>query len=203
MAGYRDTSIKRKLMLVIVCTSVLGLSLACMAFEIYERSSFRESMVSGLAANADSLGLATAASIAFEDKKFADQMLGTIRSEHYVMAVVLYDNRRQRFAEYRRRELEPGFRTPEWREDGTVFDKESVTLYRSIWLDGSKAGSIAIVSDLSALQSKMREYRGISALVLLISIVITFLVSSRLVSVITQPILRLAKVADSVSRQKD
>ena len=64
MAGYRDTSIKRKLMLVIVCTSVLGLSLACMAFEIYERSSFRESMVSGLAANADSLGLATAASIA-------------------------------------------------------------------------------------------------------------------------------------------
>src|SRR4051812_44482492 len=102
MAGYRDASIKRKLTFVILCTCVLGLSLTCMAFEIYERTSFRKAMVSSLAENADSLGLATAASLTFDDKQFAEQMLGTIRSEHYVMAAVLYDKSGEEFAEYRR-----------------------------------------------------------------------------------------------------
>jgi hypothetical protein len=64
-AGYRDASIKRKLTFVILCTCVLGLSLTCMAFETYERASFRKSMVSRLTEDADSLSLATAASLAF------------------------------------------------------------------------------------------------------------------------------------------
>jgi hypothetical protein len=42
MSFYRDAPIQRKLTLVIFCTSILGLSLACMGFEIYERASYRE-----------------------------------------------------------------------------------------------------------------------------------------------------------------
>ena len=203
MAVYRDASIKRKLTSVILCTCALGLSLASMAIEIYERASFRESMISGLAANADSLGQATAASLTFEDKKFAEQTLGTIRSEHYVMAVILYAKSGKVFAEYRRSGLGAEFKTPTWKEEGTQFDQASLTVYRNISLDGGKAGSIAIVSDLSELQSKMRQYRKISALVLLVSILLTFVISSRLVGLITQPILHLAEVAGRVSAQKD
>jgi len=203
VALYRDASIKRKLISVILCTCVLGLSLACMAFEIYERASFRGSMVIGLAANAESLGLATAASIAFGDKEAAEEMLRTIRSEQYVMAVILYDKNGRVFAEYRRSGVGAEFKTPARRGAGTTFDKQSLTLYRDISVDGQKAGSIAIVSDLSELQSKMREYRKISALVLLVSILITFVISSRLVGLITQPILHLAEVAGRVSTQKN
>jgi signal transduction histidine kinase/CheY-like chemotaxis protein len=203
VAFYRDASIKRKLTLVVVCTCALGLSLACMAFEIYERASFRGAMISGLAANADSLGLATAASLAFDDKKFAEQMLGTIRSERYVMAAILYDKTGKVFAEYRRSGLGAEFKTPTWKEEGTKFDSESLTLYRNISAAGERSGSIAIVSDLSGLQSKMREYRELSVLVLLVSILITFVISSRLVGLITQPILKLAEVTGRVSAQKD
>jgi signal transduction histidine kinase/CheY-like chemotaxis protein len=203
MAGYRDASIKRKLTTVTVCTCVLGLSLACMAFEIYERASFRKSMINGLAADAESLGLATAASLAFEDKKFAEQMLDTIRSERYVMAVILYDKGGKVFAEYRRSELGAEFQTPAWRDEGTNFGRESLTLYRNVSVDGAKAGSIAIVSDLSELQSKMREYRELSVLVLVVSILITFVISSPLVRLITQPILQLADVAGKVSAQRN
>jgi len=103
-----------------------------MAFEIYERASFRGAMISGLAANADSLGLATAASLAFDDKKFAEEMLGTIRSERYVMAVILYDKRGKVFAEYRRSDLGAEFKTPTWKDEGNKFDSESLTLYRNI-----------------------------------------------------------------------
>lgn len=90
MAAYRDASMRRKLTFVILCTCVLGLSLTCMAFEFYERASFRKAMVSRLTEDADTLGLATAASLAFDDAKFAEQTLGTIRSQRYVMVAVLY-----------------------------------------------------------------------------------------------------------------
>jgi signal transduction histidine kinase/DNA-binding response OmpR family regulator len=203
MAGYRDASIKRKLTFVILCTCVLGLSVTCMAFEVYERASFRTMMVNGLTEDPDSLGLATAASLAFDDRTFAEQMLGTMRSERYVMAAVLYDKSGKVFAEYRRSGLGASFKTPPWKEEGTIFGEDSLTVRKNILVDGSKAGSIAIVSDLSELQLKMRQYRELSVLVLLASILITFLISSRLVGLITQPILHLAEVAARVSAQKD
>jgi signal transduction histidine kinase/DNA-binding response OmpR family regulator len=203
MAFYRDSSIQKKLTYAIVCTSVLGLSLACMAFEVYERASFRGAMVSGLEEDAESLGLATTASLAFNDKESAEQMLSTIRSEHYLMVAALYDKNGRLFAEYRRSGLATEFKTPKWEGEGTKFDEGSLALYRNILLGGQRAGSIAVVSDLSEFQTKMRKYREISLAVLLVSTVVTFLVSSRVVRVITLPILRLASIAGKVSEQEN
>jgi hypothetical protein len=56
----RKSSIQRKLIFVFVCTSVLGLSLACIGFEVYERISFRAAMVTDVATLADILGSNTA-----------------------------------------------------------------------------------------------------------------------------------------------
>ncbi len=41
MPLFRDSSIRRKLSTVIFFTSLLGLSIAALSFEIYERASFR------------------------------------------------------------------------------------------------------------------------------------------------------------------
>jgi hypothetical protein len=56
MSFYRDASIQRKLTFGILTTSLLGLSLACMAFEIYERASFRRALTSELSALAGYAG---------------------------------------------------------------------------------------------------------------------------------------------------
>jgi hypothetical protein len=49
-------SIQRKLTFVILTTSLLGLSLACLCSEIYERGSFRGAITSQLTALAGTLG---------------------------------------------------------------------------------------------------------------------------------------------------
>src|SRR5579864_5213054 len=203
MAFYRDSSIQKKLTFAIVCTSVLGLSLACMAFEVYERSSFRSEMISGLEEDAESLGLTSTASLAFNDKESAERTLSTLRAEQYIKVAALYDKNGKLFAEYRRSGLPEEFKPPMWRGEGTKFDRDSLALYRNILLGGQRVGSIAVVSDLSQFQTKMRKYQEISLAVLLLSTAVTFLVSSRLVRVITQPILRLAEIAGKVSEQED
>jgi PAS domain S-box-containing protein len=203
MRLLRNASIQRKLTFVILCTSLVGLSLACLSFDLYERSSFRAAITSELSALADTLGANTAASLAFNDRKSATDMLGALGAESHVVAACLYESRGTIFAEYRRDKITPGCAMTEGREDGARFDKNSVTLYRTVSLGGEKAGAIAIVSDLGALRGKIRQFTEISLVVILFSVLATYLVSSRLLRLITEPILNLAQIAGRVKEKED
>ena len=203
MPLIRNSSIQRKLTFVIVCTSLVGLSLACLSFDLYERKSFRGAMTSELTALADTLGANTAASLAFSDRKSATDVLGALRAEKHIVGACLYDNHGAVFAEYRRDGNGTGLRMPPRREDGEVFGKESVILYQTVWLGGEKSGAIAIISDLGALQEKFRQYTEISIIVILLSVLATYLVSSRLLRLITEPILHLAEIAGRVTAKED
>jgi hypothetical protein len=203
MALFKNSSIQRKLTFVIVCTSLVGLSLACLIFDLYERTSFRGAMTSELSVLADTLGANTAASLAFNDRKSAQDMLGALRAERHIVAACLFDSHGVVFAEYRRDGIGSALAISPRREDGAQFGKDSLTLYRTVSLGGEKTGAIAILSDLGALQAKIRQYTEISLVVILISILVTYIVSSRLLRLITEPILHLAQVATRVTTNED
>jgi len=203
MALIRNSSIQRKLTFIIVCTSLVGLSLACLSFDFYERSSFRAAMTSELSVLADTLGANTAASLAFNDQKSAQDMLSALRAEPHIVAACLFDSHGVVFAEYRRTGIAAEFAMPSRREDGAQFQKDSLTLFRAVSLGGEKTGAIAIISDLGALQAKIRQYTEISVVVILFSILATYVVSSRLLRLITEPILHLAQVAARVTAKED
>ena len=82
----RSAAIQQKLTLVIVCTSLVGLSLASLVFDAFERSSFRAAMTSEFSALAGTLGANTAAALAFNDRKSAEDTLGALRAEQHVIA---------------------------------------------------------------------------------------------------------------------
>src|SRR5712664_3898018 len=203
MLFIRNASIQRKLTLVVFFVSVLGLSMTCLALEVYERASFRASMTSALSAHADVLGLNTAASLTFNDRESALNLLAPLRIQRNIVAACIYDRRGNIFAEYRRAGAGGDFTMPAWHEDGTQFGPGALTLYRSISLNGERIGSISLISDYSELTAKMKQFREISALVLIISILVTVLVSDRLVQLITEPILQLAGIAARVSAKED
>ena len=203
MSFYRDASIRQKLSFVVLCTSLLGLSLACLGLELYERSNFRNSLTSELAVLADTLGANSAASLVFNDRKSAQEMLAGLRAEPHVMAACLYDNDGNIFAEYRHAGEAARLAMPASQRDGVQFGPDSLTLFRSIFLDGRRTGSIVVVSDLEGLRAKTREYTKISAMVILFSVLITVLVSTRLLELITRPILQLAGIAATVTAEKD
>jgi len=203
MWQFSNASIHRKLLLVIFSTSILGLATACLAFEIYERASYRAAMVGGLASDADTLGMGAAAALTFSDRKSAQELLGTIRAERNIVIVTLYDKQEEIFAEYRRAGLDPGFKAALGKEEGARFGKDTLTLRRSLFQGGESVGAIVIVSDLAEFQAKMANYREISLLVLVVCAFTTFLVSSRLVRLISEPILQLAALTERVSTNED
>ncbi len=123
--------------------------------------------------------------------------------EPHVVAGCFYDIHGTIFAEYRRAGVGSDFSMPVWRADGAFLGAETLTLHRSFSSNGEKIGSIAIVSDFSEFRAKMKQFREISAVVLIVSIFVTALISSRLVWLITEPILQLAGIAGRVSAQED
>ncbi len=153
MKLFRNSSIQAKLAAVILATSCLALGLACAGFTLYQREVFRTTMVNELSALADTLGANTAASLMFSDRKSAGDMLGALGGEKHIIAACLYDTQGRIFTEYRRPELARSFVMPEWQGESAQFDAEYLRLSRTVFLQGTRVGSITIISDLSLLNA--------------------------------------------------
>jgi PAS domain S-box-containing protein len=199
----REASIERKLTFVMMATSLLGLSLACLCFEIYERVGYREAITSELTALSQTLGANTTASLAFNDHQSAVDILNALAAERHIVAGCLYDKHGDFFAAYQRKTGVSNCSPHSSNVTEAKFEANSVALSQIISLSGEVAGSIVLTSDLNALHAKIRQYTEIAALVILLSVVTTLLVSSRLIGLITAPILQLAKIAGRVSAQED
>jgi len=199
----RDFSIRFNLALLILTTSVLAVVLASLGFAIYERQSYRASAVRELTALAGTQGANTAASLAFNDPGTAKEMLGALATEPHILLACLYDNQGHIFAEYRSPGAPPPLAVSAWRPDGAYFDSESLTLFRGVLLKGERTGSIALVFSLRDFRSRLFEYAKIAILVLLLSVLITFLISLRLARFIGNPLVQLAAVARHISTDKD
>jgi signal transduction histidine kinase/CheY-like chemotaxis protein len=199
----REASIERKLTFVMMATSLLGLSLACLCFEIYERVSYRAAITSEMTALSQTLGANTTASLAFNDHQSAVDILSALSAERHIVASCLYDKHGDLFAVYQRKSSENNCSRLAPNVLGAKFEAQTVMLSQVISLSGENAGSIVLISDLDALHAKIRQYTEIAALVIFLSVVTTLLVSSRLIGLITAPILQLAKIAGRVSSQED
>ena len=152
---------------------------------------------------ADTVATNSHVPLAFHEQKWAEDVLGELAAERRIMAASLYDADGQVLAEYRRSGISSDFHIVFSENDGARFTADSLTLHRNIFFKGVKLGSISIVSDLKELQARMREYMEVSALALFLSILATVLLSSRLLRLITEPILQLAEVAGKVSSEEN
>jgi diguanylate cyclase (GGDEF)-like protein/PAS domain S-box-containing protein len=199
----RDLSIRGNLALLILFTSALAVLLASCGFAVYERHSDRISAIRELTSLADAVGTNTAASLAFNDQSTAEQMLRALATEPHIQAAWLYDSQDRPFAEYRRTNDRSAPNLTAGHPDGAHFDRRSLMLFRGVYLNGERTGTIALLFDLSEFRSRLLEYLEIAGLMFLISVFATFFVSLRLASSIGNPLVKLAAVAQRVSSDKD
>ncbi len=198
----RDMSISRKLKVVIMVTTSFALLLACAAFVGYDLISVRRSMASDLSTLARIIGTNSTAALAFGDSESARELLSGLNAKQNIAAARLYLETGEVFAEYVR---DHGFVPPEPDNDlrGSQFSGGYLVAREQIVLDGEVIGSIFLVNNLDALRSRIVQYISVVALVLSASLLVAFLISSRLQQMISGPISQLARTARLVSVEKD
>ncbi len=203
MPVLRSMTIKDKLIFIIMLACITGLILAGTAFIIWEQNTFRNNMVRVLSTRAAILAENCKSSLAFQDTKDAEDILQNLYVDSSLMSATIFDENNKRFATYNRDKKTTEATPAEFKKSLVAFKNDSLIVSSPIVLDSTIIGTICLQSDLNLLHESIKRGIQIMTVVICLSLLAVFLVSSRLQAIISNPILSLAKVAKAVSEEKD
>ena len=192
------TSIKKKLLRIMMVTSVTALLLACGAFTIYEVISIRQSILAQTSLLGEIIGSNSTAALTFNDPKAVSETLAALRSEPRVIVARVYGRDGSLFAQYVRDGAKPDNRSTIAGKEYALFTGRSVAVLRPIRFNGEVIGSVYLEHDLSELKDRLVRYSMIAGGVLLLALLVAFLLADRLQGAISDPILALAEGAHSI-----
>jgi signal transduction histidine kinase/ActR/RegA family two-component response regulator len=201
----RARSVRQKVMIVVLATTLTALLVTALAMLLYETRAYRTSVVGDLTTQADILGRASAAALAFDDPAAARENLALLRARPQILAASITNARGRLFASY------TGPQVPEKRvpvaqahtlADGYAIEGSEITVFHPIVENGERTGAVLILARYDLL-SRLTDYLGILAAVLVASLAAAVLLSAALQRGITEPILALADVAHGVMDRRD
>ena len=217
-----DIPIKKKLRAIIMLTCLTVLSIASMAFLIIETFTFKADMMRELSALTEIIAYNSSAAIMFKDKKAAEETLSGLKAKPQILAAYIIVDERMVFAKYLAPHADRSLLTLEPGVDGDPSEVNAAALARvlkesghfwevdphldavqAIVVDEQVIGRVIIQSDMGELISKLKWFFLIVIAVLLVSFLIAYILSSKLQSVISVPILDLAKTMKKVSGEKN
>jgi len=198
---FRNLSIRRKQMLIIMLTSSVALLLACTAFVSYDVLNFRAELVERTGSIAEVIADHSTASLDFSDPKTAEQTLAALRTEPNIISGCIYDRDGHVFAEFHRDAVKSV--PPPVRVAGHSFGGGRMQLFRPITEGLDAVGTIYVETDLRELSRRLGRYAAIAGMVFVISLMAALGLSSRLQRVLSDPILSLARMARSVAVDKN
>lgn len=200
----RNRSIKTKLSLLATAAAAVALSLSCVAFVIHDVWMIRRSKAQELSALATILASNTESALTFNDPKVATELLGSLQQQPSVEFACLYDSHGRPFATYPS-EVPHGFTIPPApSESGSEFSETGyLDVSQVLTSDHEKLGTIYLHASVHDVKTQLINYAWIVCLVLLVSLVVSFLLARRLQQFVTTPILRLVEVMGHVTRDGD
>src|SRR6185312_11926592 len=195
-------SIRSKLMLVVLVTTVAALVVVAIALVIYESRAYEQGSVNGLMTQAQILGRASAPALVFDDPSAARENLALLKVQPRIRAAAIYKPSGRLFASYGASDLfGTGFPRPT-QADGYAIDGDEIVVYRRIVEGGEVLGTIFLRASYE-LDARLRDYLGILGIVLVASLLLALLLSAALQRAITRPILAVTDVARQVIERRD
>ncbi len=206
MALFGGGSIKGKLILASVVSKTAALLMVGALITTFDLIELRQRLVRRVSVQSDIVGANCLSALLFSDPKSAGTTLAALKADPRVLAAGLYTADRRLFATYVRQPSGGTILPPESSAGagpGSRLLDDRLLLSRSILFDGKTIGSVLIVSDVSEITDTMTRDVVIFASVLLVSLLISLALSTRLQRGITQSILGLAETARKVTLEKD
>ncbi len=195
-------SLRRKLTLVVMVTTLVALLLAATVMLVHDVRNYRQAWVDDLMTQANILALTGAPALAFNDPKAARENLAALRVRPRVLSAAMYARDGALFAAYTRE----GGKTPPPRlqaagESVTISGGELQLTY-PVEQNGEHLGTIYL-RDRNPVREEVLDYFGILMLATLAGLLLAAVLSARLVAAITGPILAVADLARRVMDRRD
>ena len=203
MLNLRNIPIRRKLTLLIVVISTVSLLLASTAFITSDRINTQQTVSDHLGTMANIIAANSSAALLFSDPIAAQETLSFLNSQPHIQAAAIYGMDEMEFASY----IKPGLKLemPEILSQtaNILFWGDYVELFTHIVYEGEQIGVVYLRSDMEVVHERLILFLGIVAIVLIVSLLVTFVLSAQLQRIITDPLLRLSAIARQVSTEKN
>jgi len=199
----KNGSIRDKLNRIIMLTTSVALLSAALGFCLYDLLTFRNTEARELTSVADIIGANSTAALQFQDPAFGRETLETLRIDPRIVSAGLYTHEDKIFVSYYRDRNNKIILPPQPRKEGTYFEQGQILIFRDILLNKNNIGTIFIHSDLQNFYERLQQYGIIVSIVLVVSLLGAFLLSSKLQKTISSPILHLSTLANRVSTEKN
>jgi PAS domain S-box-containing protein len=190
-------SIRRKLNVILLASVGLALLLAALALLAVEaRKAWRDAR-DDVSAQAELVGLASEAALAFGDPHTAEQNLRVLQAQPGVMAAALYDTSGKLFAQFRSAQADGASAPARVPPAGLHFGWREATIVRPVILNHEPIGSVYVLAQHGVLP-ELGEYAAWLVAVMALSLFGAMLLASRLQKSITGPIGEVSSVARTV-----
>ncbi len=199
----RKKSIKRALTTGTIITCLIVLFLASAAFITLYFISFKNKMVEDLSIKAEIIGYNCTSALMFDDKAAARTTLAALKAESNISSGFIYNDGGSIFAQYYSNKKLPPPNATEITGDGYLFHKTFLELWKPIEIDGTIVGKVYLRAELTALYRQLQQYLLTVIIILLCSVIISYIPASIFQKNISRPILYLANNMRKVSKNKD
>ena len=202
MAREPYISLKRKLTAMIMLTSTFVLVVAFFLFVGHDWLSSRHSTKQNLTALANMLSLNAARPLLFDDAAAARQVLTALQGEASVDAACLYQADGSVLASFTRHSGVgpiPPFR----QEAGLTEEGDRFLLWEPVLSQGTPVGMIYISAGTEPFTQRLHRYAHVLSGILLVSVLVSWFLSSHLQTFITDPIRQLSQAMKAVTLRKD
>ena len=197
----RLRSIRRKLMSVVLLTTLVALVISLGTIVVYDLRAYHRNLVADISTQAELLGHMSSAALAFDDERLALENLNLMRIRPRVTAGALYKADGSLFASYRAN-AQTGPLPVQVGTEGENIIGKSVELFKPIVDNGELLGTVYLRADYE-LAGRTVDYLAIALGVTVLALLVALLLLRRLDYVITQPILDIADVAREVIETGD
>jgi len=200
-ARFRPMPIRRKLRVIFTLTTGAALLLAGLGIVAADAYLFYNYLTRDLRTFANVIGDNSAGALAFEDQKVGEETLNALRARTHVQTACLYRKDRTVLTIYSRRDYTGPCPMP----NGEQIQEGNGVLIVSHQIDlrGDRVGSLALQYDLNEIPERVQLYGITVLLALVVGSVAALLLSSKLLGLIAEPILEVARLANAVALSKN
>src|SRR5208282_4632118 len=116
---FRDCSMRRKLMILMMVASSVALALACAVLLGYDVITAKQTTAVRLSSLAQIIADNSKAAVSFGDQAAAKEVLSTLKAEPHITAACIYDKQGKPFALYHPKNTSRSYVPPALRSPGT------------------------------------------------------------------------------------
>lgn len=199
MKAFRDYSIKAKLTTMIMLTSITALAVACVVFIFNDCSNFRSRLIDDLTILSQVTATNSASAIAFDDDEAATEVLAALTvNPHIVFATILKPDGKP-FATYVRQGSLESVPVGAKLTGGYAFADDRLNVVRDIRTDSKTLGTLVLRSDLGLMDERIRWFAGISVIITVLTLVLSWTIAAFCQRMISRPLVQLTKAADAIA----